>query len=141
MTAAIHCDSVSDTRAERRLGRELPLAEGLDLLAEYLAGLRLALLRQEPLPGVQTALPAWESYVRGLQDRTAQLSQELFMNSARTLAGDQRRAVIDAIQRNAANTRALADAPDDLLLAALYALTGRTGDLARHVSASAYRNG
>ncbi|MBK8508774.1 MAG: hypothetical protein IPL51_09020 [Candidatus Competibacteraceae bacterium] len=78
-------DFNTDLRVERRLGRELPLAEGLELLAEYLSGLQLALLRPEPLPGVRSALSAWESYVRGLQDRVFELNEENIMNPANSL--------------------------------------------------------
>ncbi|MEI2740923.1 MAG: hypothetical protein V9G63_10025 [Candidatus Competibacter sp.] len=130
-------DFNTDLRVERRLGRELPLAEGLELLAEYLSGLQLALLRPEPLPGVRSALSAWESYVRGLQDRVFELNEENIMNPANSLTREQRTAIISAIRTNASDRGVLERTPDDLLLAALHALTGRTGDLIRHVTAAA----
>lgn len=61
---------------ERRLGRNLPLVEGLDLLAEYLAGLRGALQNPALQHAAVTALPLWESYVRGVQERADQLIKE-----------------------------------------------------------------
>lgn len=61
------------------------------------------------------------------------------MSPHRSLPDAQRAAVIDAIRRTARQPDALENTPDDLLLAALHALTGRTGDLIRTVTAAAAR--
>ena len=54
-----------------------------------------------------------------------------------SLTREQRTAIISAIRTNASDRGVLERTPDDLLLAALHALTGRTGDLIRHVTAAA----
>ena len=61
------------------------------------------------------------------------------MNAAYTLPAAQRAAVIDSIRRTIERPGALESTSDELLLATLHALTGRTGDLIRHVSATAQR--
>ncbi len=61
------------------------------------------------------------------------------MSPARTLTADQRAAVIDSIRRSVQRPGALENTPDDLLLPILHCLTGRTGDLIRHVTATAAR--
>lgn len=61
------------------------------------------------------------------------------MNSAYTLPQWQRQAVIASIRKNVLAEGLLEQIPDDLLLATLHALTGRTTDLIRHVTATAAR--
>jgi hypothetical protein len=58
---------------------------------------------------------------------------------AYSLPAAEHQAVIDGLRKAVAQDDQLRQTPDDLLLAALHALTGRTGDLIRHVSATANR--
>lgn len=55
-----------------------------------------------------------------------------------SLSLPQRQAVIESI-RKVVEDENLKNVPDDLLLATLHALTGRTADLIRHVTATARR--
>lgn len=61
------------------------------------------------------------------------------MTSRYTLTVSQRQAAIDSIRKNVQQEGLLEKTPDDLLLATLHALTGRTTDLIRHVTATAAR--
>ncbi|MER2527463.1 MAG: hypothetical protein ABTR07_06015 [Candidatus Competibacter denitrificans] len=61
------------------------------------------------------------------------------MIGAYTLLAEQRQAVIAGIRKEVIDDNRLQSIPDDLLLIVLHALTGRTGDLIRHVSATADR--
>jgi len=56
-----------------------------------------------------------------------------------TLNKAQRQAIITSIRKNVQQEGLLEKTPDDLLLATLHALTGRTTDLIRHVTATAAR--
>ena len=53
------------------------------------------------------------------------------------LPAAQRQTVIDSIRKTVLAEGRLEQTPDDLLLATLHALTGRTADLIRHVTAAA----
>lgn len=69
-------DHAHELNGERKLGRSLPLTEGLGLLADYLAGLRAALKKPPLHAATAHALPFWESYVRGVRERVDQLGAE-----------------------------------------------------------------
>lgn len=59
------------------------------------------------------------------------------MSARNPLGGGQRRAVIEAIRRDASRPDGLERLPDQVLLAAQYALAGRLDDLTRHVAVMA----
>lgn len=131
----------SEKAGEYKFGARVPLSDGLRLLAGYLGGLRKAIVNKELRWAAISALPAWESYVLGMRANLRQLEEENAMPSSAydRLNAAQRGAVIASIRKAVAKPGELEKTPDDLLLPILHCLTGRTGDLIRHVSATAAR--
>lgn len=126
---------------EYKFGRSIPLIDGMRLLADYLGGLRRALSNERLRREAISALSAWEAYVLGMRFSLLELAKENDMTSycRPELNGTQRAAVVDSIRKAVAEPGALENIPDDLLLPILHCLTGRTGDLIRHVTVSANR--
>lgn len=66
-----------ELNAERRFGERLPLIDGLELLADYLEALQLALRRDPPLSGIDNALPYWAAFCRGIRARAVSIRREI----------------------------------------------------------------